>query len=131
LASNDAGVGICNASMGFADGAYIGSTTNGISWYCGGDVYYNGSAVISIGAWNASVVLCIAMDGGNKIWWRNGAGNWNNSGTDNPATNTGGRDVSGMGDVYPTFCVRNAGAMTANFGATAFTHTPPSGFTGF
>lgn len=129
--SNDSGVGICNASMGFADGAFIGSTTNGVSWYCGGDVYFNSAVALSIGSWAATVTLCLAVDGGNKIWWRNGAGNWNNSGADNPATNTGGYDVSAMGGVYPTFCVRNSGAMTANFGATAFSQTPPSGFAGF
>lgn len=131
FASNDAGTGVCNSSQTFADNTFLGSSTNSISYYCGGDVYYNSSAITSIGNWQATVTICVACDGGNAIWWRVGSGNWNGSGTADPATNTGGVSISSMGDVFPAYNVRNSGSLTANFGATAFAHTPPSGFSGF
>ena len=70
------------------------------------------------------------------IWFRLGAaGNWNTSGTANPATGVGGLDLAPTGfgtafDVYPFVYLNTSGnAITANFGGTAFTGTVPSGFT--
>jgi hypothetical protein len=54
-------------------------------------------------------------------------------GNQNPATNTGGIDISTMGDVYPAYNVRNTGSgdmQTVSFGP-AFAFAPPAGFTGF
>ncbi len=68
-------------------------------------------------------------------WSRNSGGNWNNDGSADPATGAGGLDISarfpGAG-AYP-FCMVTAPAENCifNFGATAFTGTPPSGFTGW
>lgn len=128
FASNDSGVGICNASQTFADNSFLGSTPNGYGYFNGGDVYNNSSAIASIGNWSATTTICIAVDSGNKVWWRIGAGNWNNSPTDNPATGAGGINISALGDCFFAYNVRNAGALTANFGATAFAFTPPAGF---
>jgi hypothetical protein len=88
---------------------------------------------ISIGAASPGTVYCFAIDLINmRGWIRNGAGNWNNSGTANPATNAGGQDISWMGSaaVY-ALVASNVNAnpiVTANFGATSFAQAVPSGF---
>jgi hypothetical protein len=74
---------------------------------------------------------CVAVDVGAKLLWiRVNSANWNNSGTANPATAAEGVDISGVtGDLY-IFCDVETAATTGtlNTGATAFTHTAPSGF---
>jgi hypothetical protein len=81
-------------------------------------------------------VVGMAIDIDNKrLWFRNSAGTWiGTSGTPDPATNTGGFDITlelyGGGLIYPcVFMLQNTEAFTANFGASGFTYTPPSGFT--
>jgi hypothetical protein len=84
----------------------------------------------------AGNVLCVALDLDNGlIWGRIGAGNWNNSASNNPATGVGGAAIltNGFGpaiDYYPIVGFSSSGdGVTANFGATAFAQTVPSGFT--
>jgi hypothetical protein len=81
-------------------------------------------------------VICIAADLDNRrVWFRKGAsGNWNGSGANNPATNTGGQLIPSSGTVVPfaVFGGTNGVAgqvCTANFGASAFSGAVPSGFT--
>jgi hypothetical protein len=78
-------------------------------------------------------VICLAVDlVNNRAWARINALNWNNSGTANPATNTGGIDISLVfaGHAAFTFASGDNSGMTttANFGATTFAQTIPSGF---
>ena len=58
---------------------------------------------------------------------------WNNSGTANPATGTGGVTLTQFGAgkaLYPAFGPWGTNdKMTANFGQNAFTGVVPSGFT--
>lgn len=62
-----------------------------------------------------------------KIWFRkNGTGNWNNSGTDDPATNTGGATLSSA-TYYPFMAGQNGVGVTARF-ADDGSGTAPSGF---
>lgn len=59
-------------------------------------------------------------------------GDWNNSATADPATNTEGIDISSLvsGTYYPGVCSRSSGdGWTVNFGATAYQASAPSGFT--
>jgi hypothetical protein len=71
--------------------------------------------------------------GTNSIWFRVApAGNWNGSGTANPATPLGGLSVSaiaanGMSPAGLFFA--SGDAVTANFGDSAFVGGVPSGFT--
>jgi hypothetical protein len=55
-------------------------------------------------------------------------GQWNDSATANPATNTGGTTVSVTGALFPVLTVWSLSSATANFGASAFVGTVPSGF---
>jgi hypothetical protein len=67
-----------------------------------------------------------------KGWFRINGGNWDGSGTDNPATNTGGINIATLfptNAAYALFCANNnAAGVAANFGTSAFSFTVPSGF---
>lgn len=105
-----------------------------------GQIYVNGVATgISVGAYfTAGGLLCFALDLDNRlIWVRLGAaGNWNGNAANNPATGIGGVSVAPvLGLAFyamPAVCMSGAGtSCTANFGASAFTGTAPSGFVGW
>jgi hypothetical protein len=114
-----------------------GTTTNAIGLNAGGSVWLNNSLQ---GSWSlpglgGGAILGIAIDLTNTlIWFRVGAsGSWNAlSGTaNNPATGTGGINYSTIaGALFPWFssAFTNGQVVTANFGATAFNGTVPSGF---
>jgi len=136
------GPGLGNVSAAFITDEWLGVFATTIGYYSDGNVYHNwnvvGAPIATYAGYAAGNRICIAVDEANtKVWFRVNAGNWNNSGADNPATNTGGLNYSGLigsGDIYPAYNVQGNGIdgqVTANFGATAFTHTPPAGFTGF
>lgn len=100
----------------------------------GGAIYVSGVQVIgSTGSISAGVRVCIAANLDAKlIWFRIGiAGNWNGSGTANPATGVGGVNISTLSlPLFPYFTgslVLGEG-ITANFGATAFSGVVPAGF---
>jgi hypothetical protein len=86
-------------------------------------------------------IVGIALDLTNsKLWFVTITGgvasNWNNSGTDNPATNTGGFDISTMnaGPYFAAATCKTVGTnITANFGASTYAivaalGSVPSGF---
>lgn len=78
-------------------------------------------------------VICAAVDlSAQLIWFRLGAaGNWNGSGTANPATGAGGVGIGSIstGPLYPMMAGSTSDAVTANFGDTAFAGAVPGGFT--
>jgi hypothetical protein len=113
---------------------------SGVPGACGvqhsGQIYNNGVfASINFGTITNGTVICLAIDcTARLIWFRLGAaGNWNNSGTADPATGIGGISNLNLGDGIPVFPAVSFGnspdQYTANFGGTAFTGTVPSGFT--
>ncbi len=79
-------------------------------------------------AWSASDVIMMAVDLTNsKIWWGKN-GTWFSSGDPAVGTNPGFTNLSGA--VYPVFAgfVNQNNTYTANFGASDFVHTAPTGF---
>jgi len=102
-----------------------------------GTVYVGTTGVLALPSFSAGNVACMALDlTAQLIWFRNGAaGQWNNSGTANPATGTGGLAVSFVGAgvaAYGLYASNNAtpnGMVTANFGDSTFVGAVPSGFT--
>jgi hypothetical protein len=65
------------------------------------------------------------------LWARPNGGQWNGSGTADPATNVGGLDISQFArcGVYPFAAMGASGdSCTFNFGPSGFTGTVPSGF---
>jgi len=77
-------------------------------------------------------VICVAIDlTAQTIWMRVNGGNWNLSGTADPATGVGGVSFAGInaGPYFPAISSSDNGSIaTANFGATAYAQTAPSGF---
>jgi hypothetical protein len=124
--------GFGNSSANLA--TYLGANANSVGWagdgavYLGADIGPGGGAL----AYTTGNVLGFAVDFNAELaWLRVNSGNWNNNGSANPATGTGGLDVSGLnaGPYFACVCVRvGSDQMTANFGATAYAHTAPSGF---
>lgn len=104
-----------------------------------GFIRINGAIQASVGTFASGDVAGIAFDLGvspARAWFRRNNGTWNNSGTADPATNTGGYDISAMFPSNAAFASVSTStstsiAATANFGATAFAFTAPSGFTGW
>ena len=82
-------------------------------------------------------MLSFAVDLGSKrIWFRTNAGSWNNDAANDPATNTGGIDISTLvgGSYYAFGQGGNSGgedSMTANFGKSVYTQSVPRGFGGW
>lgn len=97
-----------------------------------GNINVAGVASGSLGAFAANDVAGIAIDiGAGLVWARKNAGNWNNSGTANPATGVGGFAIA-AGTALAPVAAFGTGAGTesciANFGATAYANAAPAGF---
>lgn len=104
-----------------------------IEFRANGDWIVNNSATSLYGNLSDGDVVGNAYDFvNNKAWWRINGGNWNNSGSDDPSTNTGGVSLpSGLtsGTIFAGISMSDGTEQTVvNFGATAFGTTPPSGF---
>ena len=137
---NADGYGVCNVAEDFGS-PFFGGSPNAIALFADINVYYNGSIVSGMQTSGPGDVICIALDFDlHKIWFRvnDPAGSWNNEfGTHDPAAGTGGfsLDDLGSGPIFPGYNLFHSsgagGQITANFGASAFAFTPPSGFTGF
>lgn len=77
----------------------------------------------------AGEVACVAVDlDARKLWARRNGGSWQPSG--DPAAGTGGTDISAItGALFAAVFQKNGGdSMTANFGGSAYSQTPPSGY---
>lgn len=135
LGGANRGVGIGTAASTYTNMGNS-ATIGNIMYFSSGTIYANGSSTgISISPVGGGVLHGIAVDLDNrKIWFRSGAsGNWNSNATYNPATNVGGITIP-SGVMVPFVVFGGGGGVinnvvTANFGASAFTGTVPSGFT--
>ena len=130
---NSTCVGLGLATTSLAN--FWNATANCIAMNRGGQIFNNGSIGPSIGGTLATgAIVCFALDVTNKLlWMRNGAaGNWNGSGTANPATGVGGISLAAWASSALYAMAGGIGgsdAWTANFGASAFSGAVPSGFT--
>jgi hypothetical protein len=100
----------------------------------GGNInVFSTNQVTGLGTFAAGDVAGIAIDFGNLlVWVRRNAGNWNNSGTANPATGVGGV-LFAAGSLTPAVCFTGTGTAagdsnTINIGGSAFANAAPSGF---
>lgn len=130
-----ASVGICNSSYTFGSGQWLGLQTNGIGYSDDNNIYKNNASIGSIATYTAGDVVCVAVTGDTKVWFRKNGGNWNNSATANPATNTEGfTQAAGLGTVYPAYTCRNnppADKITFRFSSSSWGFAAPSGFSAF
>lgn len=104
-------------------------------WRSGG-VYINGSGtpVATLATYTSGDIIDVAVNlDARLVWFRKNGGNWNGSGTANPATGVEGLDISAVtGNIYPSAILYSINSqVTANFGGSAYTHAAPSGFSNF
>lgn len=130
-ALGDVLVGIGANSAGL-NGQYTGQGTTSMGYQASsGQVLRGGSVIATIATGALGDTICQAWDMGNlNFWIRINGGNWNNSGTANPATNSGGITINGTigGGPYPMATGGGSSVLTSNFGASAFSFSVPSGF---
>ena len=123
-------VGLVNRSYNMASGTIPGTDNNGLAFKSSGAVVLNNVTLTTIAAYAANNVIGVAVDIQNRlIWFRVGAGNWNNSGAADPVAGIGGIDYSSMAlaALFPAAGGSATGAvMTAAF--SSFTNTAPSGY---
>ena|GEM_PF-1261110 len=101
------------------------SGSDQITYYSNSGVLYPTAASFGAAYANPDVVsIAVDVDAG-LIWFaKNGV--WQGGG--DPVAGTGGKAIP-AGEVFPCYWLQSAGSYTANFGATAFAHTLPTGFT--
>lgn len=139
------GVGCGIGKVGTAFSTMSTIPTNGVMCYAGnsGAIWTSGgNSGSDIGAVSNGDVICVAVDlGNNRIWFRKNGGNWDNNSGHDPTDGSGlhggftfssGNSMIpfvtfGSGLVGPTGAASNV--LTANFGATAFAQSAPSGYT--
>jgi len=123
-----------NASQSTAANHYIGETgSNSLGYFDATQYAFNGSNVGNIQSYASGNTVGMAVDiGAGLIWWETNGGNWNNSGTANPATGTGGITISVTGALFAGvgggFWSGTHTQWTADFGATAYANAAPAGF---
>lgn len=108
---------------------YCGSDANGWGYYAAtGWVINNGAAVEFLPTYTTGDVMMVAIDAGLGRIWFGKNGTWVRG---DPATNTLPAATGLTGSLVPMISGQGAWSGTANFGSSAFTYTPPSGFTGY
>lgn len=123
--TSDPGFGFGNSST--TTNNYLGSSINSVGYHNDSNVYQTGGANTT---YTTGDVTEVAFDiGAQLIWVRKNSGNWNNNGSADPATGTGGFSTSylGAGPYYGFICLQgNPGQVTLDFSGS----TAPSGFSG-
>lgn len=129
---NNNAVGLMKSTGTPAD-LRLGTNTIIIQVGSGSCFVYSNSAILSGSLGSAAVndTFGLAVDLTNRLFWgRRNNGNWNASGTADPATGTGGFTIP-VGSFAPAVEFTGAGATdrwVLNFGQSAFFGTAPSGF---
>lgn len=132
--ASTAGVGVGNGTFA-PDGTFLGGTsTQSCALYDDGTAAGQTSGTLTGLSFVQGNIIGMALDiGAKKIWWRVNGGNWNNSATADPATNTEGLNIGDVIDTNSTIKAYvegevNTDVWTANFGGSAYGAAAPSGF---
>jgi hypothetical protein len=114
---------------------YLGDQDDSLGWFNDGSVYLNDVVVATVATFAAGNRLVVEFDASAKlIWLAVGAGNWNNSGTANPATGTGGISTAGItgSTLFPAATLyATTDSVTVHFLAGSFTRGISSGFSAY
>jgi hypothetical protein len=118
------GIGTSSASLS----QVLGYDVYGWAWQANGFYRHNNSfASAGVSLVDGDVAqIALDLDDG-KLWFGKN-GTWNASG--NPATGANPIYTGVSGTIFPIVFGHNLTALTVNFGASAFSYTEPSGFTG-
>jgi hypothetical protein len=126
--------GVANSTAALNVGAFLGQTADSIGWVGSGQILMNNAVQVTIQTWAQGDTLCFALDLDHmRLWCRTNGGNWNNDilANQNPATHTGGIDISGLatGPYFAALQLKiQNDIMTANFGGSAYAQAVPIGF---
>lgn len=124
-------IGFVNRNYNMASGTILGTDNNGLGFKSTGAVVLNNVTLSTIQTYAQGDVVCVAVDVANRlVWFRTNGGNWNNSGTANPATGVGGIDYSTMNlsALLPAVGCSITGAVLTGKFTSGFAQTAPSGF---
>ncbi len=132
--ANNVAIGWANATAAFT--TFIGVDKNGVGYEpqsgSPGQTVYNSTNIGTAFLGSQYDTICIAFDAtALKFWTKVGTGYWNASSTADPAAGTGGFSTAAMnaGPYFPVFGANFSGAsLLANFGATDFGYSVPTGF---
>lgn len=116
-------IGVANAALPLNDQI---NTANGWGLKFNGQLRYNGAAGSCGGGFTSGQRVMVAWDATAGNIWYGVNGTWQCSG--NPATGASPAQTGVTGSLYPVLIGGNPGTQTANFGASTFVYTPPSGF---
>jgi hypothetical protein len=132
------GIGMSNSAQAVGSGHFMGDSSSSLGYYFeSGNVYAGGALVTNLMTAAQGNRIDMATDFvHNLVWFRVNGGNWNNSGTANPATAVGGIDISAvaaaaMGPAITLYGNVDAAPsqITANFGQNVFLGALPAGYT--
>jgi hypothetical protein len=107
-----------------------GVTPNSVGWNPAFGIFLNSvDQAPGFGTGTTGDILGIAINASiSRAWWRKNGGSWFPSGGD-PATDSGGSDLSSLGRVYAyAFLANLADVLTANFGGSAYAASAPTGY---
>jgi hypothetical protein len=133
IINNSLTVGICTAAANLA--TVNGNSTAAAAATRLGSIFVNNvNTGATLGTRAVNDVIGVAVDATARLIWFRVApsGNWNGSGTADPAAGTGGLNISALSGAL--FVLASTGStandvVTVNFGASAFSGAVPSGFT--
>jgi hypothetical protein len=130
-ANNAVLLGFANASSGLNN--YISNDNNGVGSYNSIIALNNGSIGGTAGFVQGDIVDMAVDIGASLVWYRTNSGSWNSGAGADPATGIGGANFVAMaaGPYFAAVSMNGSGnnnQVTANFGGTAYSFTPPSGF---
>jgi hypothetical protein len=132
-------VSVNTMQLGFADASHaltseLTVTTHAVGYASSdGKITQNSSVLLTAATAAQNDVLGVAIDmDAHLLWVRVNGGDWNNSGSADPAAGTGGASIL-SGTLYPALSNNgnNSVAATINDGLAAFTRAPPAGFSRF
>jgi hypothetical protein len=124
------GVGVGNASITINPSDWLGFDSNSLGFFADGRVICS-STLTTLTGYSPADVVCLAIDFTHgTIWRRINSGQWNDSGTADPSTNTGGISTTVTGDLYPAYGLHNNGSIADQVTMRSTpSFTVPSGFT--
>lgn len=130
---NDNGILFGFGNSSFNTASYPGSNGNSFGFHPSvGATYGLPSGIQSDLPWGVTFSIAIDLDA-KLVWYRTDKHtNWNNSGTANPATGTGGFAYTVAGALFPAVAAYDgakANQLFINAGGYPFLLTAPSGFT--
>jgi hypothetical protein len=108
----------------------LGAGSSGCGYQASGIVTIAGATVATLAAFVAGNSIGVAVDPKNRlIWFRVGAGNWNNNVVNDPVTQVGGIDISSLpGTLTAAISASLTGNVWTMTFSTPFANTAPTGY---